>query len=81
DKDKMELSDGQMFYSISYGKGKMGAHASLLSKEEIWVLVHYVRSLQYGDAYDGTAVSSTAPAAPVENTPAVKNDVKKKGKK
>lgn len=81
DQAKMSLSDGQMFYSISYGKNNMGAHASLLSKEEIWVLVHYVRSLQYGDAYNGTAVASTAPAAPVENTPAVKKDVKKKGKK
>ena len=46
DPAKMNLSDGQLFYSISYGKGNMGAHASILSKEEIWTLVHYVKVLQ-----------------------------------
>ena len=39
-------TEGQMFYSITYGKGLMGAHASLLSKEERWKIVHYVRTLQ-----------------------------------
>lgn len=76
---KMALSDGQMFYSISYGKNNMGAHAPLLSKEEIWVLVHYVRSLQYGDSYSGT-VKPTASVEPVPNAVAEKV-TKKKGKK
>lgn len=40
------LSDGQIFYSIYYGKGMMGAHNSLLNKKEIWTLVHYVRQFQ-----------------------------------
>jgi len=44
--DKTELSDGQMFYSIYYGKGAMGAHASILNKKEIWSLVHYIRRFQ-----------------------------------
>lgn len=44
-----ELSDGQMFYSIYYGKGMMGSHRSLVNKKEIWTLVHYIRSLQYED--------------------------------
>jgi mono/diheme cytochrome c family protein len=43
------LSDGQIFYSIYYGKGMMGAHGSLLSKKEIWTLVHYVRQFQNKD--------------------------------
>jgi mono/diheme cytochrome c family protein len=46
---RMNLSNGQMFYSIYYGKGMMGAHRSLLNKKEIWTLVHYVRSMQYKD--------------------------------
>ncbi|MEY3085432.1 MAG: hypothetical protein RL037_1612 [Bacteroidota bacterium] len=79
DEAKMALSDGQMFYSISYGKNNMGAHAPLLSKEEIWVLVHYVRSLQYGDGYNGT-VKPTASVDPLPNAVATK-DTKKKGKK
>lgn len=82
DSVRMTLSDGQMFYSISYGKGKMGAHASLLSKEEIWVLVHYVRSLQYGQNYNGSRpTGNTLLAKPAENNAAVKKEVKKKGKK
>jgi len=40
------LSDGQIFYSIYYGKGAMGAHASMVNKKEIWTLVHYVRKFQ-----------------------------------
>jgi cytochrome c553 len=40
------LSDGQIYYSIYYGKGMMGAHNSLLNKKEIWTLVHYVRQFQ-----------------------------------
>lgn len=44
--DKKELSNGQMFYSIYYGKGAMGAHASIINKKEIWTLVHYIRKFQ-----------------------------------
>lgn len=43
------LSDGQMFYSIYYGKGMMGAHNSILNKKEIWTLVHYIRKFQNAD--------------------------------
>lgn len=41
--DRKTLTDGQIFHSISYGKGMMGAHAPLLSKEERWKLVHWIR--------------------------------------
>jgi len=41
-----DLGDGQLFYSIYYGKGFMGAHNSILNKVEIWTLVHYIRKLQ-----------------------------------
>lgn len=47
--DRTLLSDGQMFYSIYYGKGVMGAHRSLLNKKEIWTVIHYIRSLQSSD--------------------------------
>lgn len=62
--DRASLSDGQMFYSIYYGKGMMGAHRSLLNKKEIWTVIHYVRSLQspdYGkfDANGTAAVADT----------------------
>jgi mono/diheme cytochrome c family protein len=44
--DKAALGDGQIFYSIYYGRNAMGGHASMLSKKEIWTLVHYVRKFQ-----------------------------------
>lgn len=62
--ERASLSDGQMFYSIYYGKGMMGAHRSLLNKKEIWTVIHYIRSLQspdYGkfDANGTAAVADT----------------------
>jgi mono/diheme cytochrome c family protein len=47
--DRAALSDGQMFYSIYYGKGAMGSHSSQLNKKEIWTLVNYIRRLQNPD--------------------------------
>ncbi len=57
--DRAALGDGQMFYSIYYGKGAMGSHASLLNKKEIWTLVHYVRRFQNPDygKFDATGVA------------------------
>lgn len=40
------LSEGKIFHSITYGKGLMGNHASILSVDERWKLVHYVQKLQ-----------------------------------
>lgn len=40
------IAEGQMFYSIYYGKGLMGAHAHTVSKKEIWSVIHYIRRLQ-----------------------------------
>ena len=66
------LSDGQIFYSIYYGKGMMGAHNSLLNKKEIWTLVHYVR--QFQDASYGKFDANGMPAvsAAKSDTTAVK---------
>lgn len=63
---RMSLSDGQIFYSIYYGKGAMGAHASLLNKEEIWTLVHYVRKFQDEDY--GKNISDTPVVAAADST-------------
>ncbi len=42
----INLPAGKMFHSITYGKGNMGSHASQLTHEERWKLVHYVQKLQ-----------------------------------
>lgn len=63
-------SEGQMFYSVTYGKGLMGAHASLIDKKERWQVVMYVRALQNGGDYpigDAIASDSTVTQAAVES--------------
>lgn len=72
----LAIADGQMFYSIYYGKGMMGAHASLVNKKEIWTLVHHIRKLQSADYgtfnADGTTAGKPAAADTAKAvTPAV----------
>ncbi len=46
DETRMALKEGHMFFSITYGKNLMGPHASLLSQEERWKVIHYIQHLQ-----------------------------------
>ncbi len=39
----LDISAGKMFHTITYGKGLMGPHASQLTQEERWKLIHYIR--------------------------------------
>lgn len=54
------LGDGQVFYSIYYGKGAMGAHAMMIDKEEIWTLVHYVNKFRFDNYGDFDTTSEDA---------------------
>lgn len=36
---------GQMFYSLTYGKGQMGSYASQLSTTQRWMVIHYIKSM------------------------------------
>lgn len=67
----LTITEGQMFYSIYYGRNAMGAHSSILNKKEIWTLVHYVKKFQnadYGkfDANVAVAVSSVTDSLAVK---------------
>lgn len=67
----LAINEGQMFYSIYYGKNAMGGHASMLNKKEIWSVIHHVRKLQdetYGKF--GEDGKPAAMAAPVQDTSA-----------
>ena len=37
---------GHIFWVITYGKGRMGAHASLIDPDDRWKIVSYVQTLQ-----------------------------------
>lgn len=58
----LTIGDGQMFYSIYYGKGMMGAHGPTLNKKEIWTLVHYINKLQDGNYGPGSETTPEADA-------------------
>lgn len=67
-KNVSNLGDGQLFYSIYYGKGAMGAHNSILNKKEIWTLVHYIRKFQNADyPAAASAVASEEEAGEEDN--------------
>lgn len=39
------LTDGDMFYSVSYGKNMMGGYYSQVSAEDRWKIIHYIKSI------------------------------------
>lgn len=51
------MPDGQMFYSVAYGKNLMGSYASQLSRKQRWMIIHYIKSQQ------AAAKAASAPAA------------------
>lgn len=57
---KKEMSAGEIYYIITYGRNAMGSHASQVSPMERWKIVHYVEKLA------GKPQEAQAEAAPVE---------------
>lgn len=41
-----DLTAGEIYYTIYYGKGMMGSHASQIVEEKRWKIVQYVQTLQ-----------------------------------
>lgn len=42
----IKMADGTMFHSITYGKNNMGSYASQLSRDQRWMVIKYIRTLQ-----------------------------------
>jgi len=40
------MPDGQMFYSLTYGKNLMGSYASQLSRKQRWMVIKYIKDKQ-----------------------------------
>lgn len=58
----LNMPDGQMFYSITYGKNAMGSYASQLSTRQRWIIVHYIREKQATATKPAPAADTTATA-------------------
>jgi len=46
DKRLVMMADGEIFNTITYGKNLMGAYGGLVSVEDRWAIIAYVRALQ-----------------------------------
>ncbi len=40
------MPEGQMFYSVTYGKNLMGSYASQLSRKQRWQVIRYIKNKQ-----------------------------------
>lgn len=60
DPEIVAQGDGQLYYTMTYGKNKMGSYASQLSDKQRWMVVHYIREKIGG--------STPAPAPAADNT-------------
>ncbi|MBP7347021.1 MAG: cytochrome c [Sediminibacterium sp.] len=59
DSDRIKTTpDGKLFYSIRYGKNLMGAYGTTMTPEQIWKVVHYIRTVS--GPYKGAATASNA---------------------
>ncbi len=56
-----QVTDGNIFYVVSYGKNMMGGYGFQLSVKERWEVIHYIKSLA-GITGDATGAKEEAPA-------------------
>ncbi len=54
------MPEGQMYYSVTYGKNKMGSYASQLDTRQRWMVIAYIKSKQ--------AASKQTPEAATDST-------------
>jgi mono/diheme cytochrome c family protein len=59
----LSMPDGQMFYSITYGKGQMGPYGPQLSTQQRWMIIDYINAQQGGGASAPASDSAAAPQA------------------
>ncbi|HYM93658.1 MAG TPA: cytochrome c [Chitinophagaceae bacterium] len=55
----INMPEGQMFYSVTYGKNMMGSYASQLSDKQRWMVIAYIKSKQGGAATTGTKTADS----------------------
>ena len=70
------MPDGEMFYSITYGKNMMGSYASQLNSTQRWEVIAYIRSKQAlaSKTSAAAAAGSTAGAASPATSSGAKKD-------
>jgi mono/diheme cytochrome c family protein len=51
------MPEGQMFYSVTYGKNKMGSYASQINTRQRWMVIAYIKSKQAAAKGGGSATA------------------------
>jgi len=51
---------GQMYYSVTYGKNKMGSYASQLNTEQRWMVIDYIKSKQAASKSGGSQTGAAS---------------------
>jgi mono/diheme cytochrome c family protein len=68
-KDANYRTDGNLFATITYGKGQMGPYGAMIPVADRWAIIAYLRTLQLAKAATTPAAAPAAPA-PAPATPA-----------
>jgi mono/diheme cytochrome c family protein len=56
------MPEGQMFYSVAYGKNMMGSYASQLNRKQRWQVIKYIKLKQAASKASAAPVVAAAPA-------------------
>jgi mono/diheme cytochrome c family protein len=59
----LEMPDGQMFYSITYGKNMMGSYASQITDKQRWMVIHYIKAQQAAKSASAKPAASDSTGA------------------
>jgi mono/diheme cytochrome c family protein len=57
------MTDGTMFYSVTYGRNLMGSYASQLTPKQRWEIIYYIKTKQGKKSAAATAATVVAAAA------------------
>ncbi|HET9825078.1 MAG TPA: cytochrome c [Chitinophagaceae bacterium] len=66
----LNMPEGQMFYSVTYGKNMMGSYASQVTSKQRWMIIHYIKSQEASKATTAkpAGTDSTAAKAKTDST-------------
>ena len=56
------MPEGQMFYSVQYGKNTMGSYASQLSRKQRWMVIRYIKNYQLKEKASAATPATDATA-------------------
>lgn len=75
------MPDGQMFYSVTFGKNAMGSYASQITDKQRWMIIHYIKAQQAAKpSAKPAATESTGAKAKTDTTAKAKADTIAKAK-